>query len=101
MLKSLAYSPREHETARLTLAEAEEELELARKAVSEKKVQMGILKADLDRLTEETKRKKELERTAVQVGRRAGGRGHHPDACQRVHGPGFDKSEERDRKDCR
>ena len=70
MLKSLAYSPSEHETARLILAEAEEELELARKAVSEKKVQMGVLKADLDRLTEETKRKKELERTAVQVGRR-------------------------------
>ena len=70
MLESLAYSPKEHETARLTLAEAEDELELAHKAVSEKKVQMGILKADLDRQTEETKRKKELERTWGEVGRR-------------------------------
>jgi exonuclease SbcC len=70
MLESLRYSPKEHETARLTLAEAEDELELAHKAVSEKKVQMGILKADLDRQTEETKRKKELEKIWGDVCRR-------------------------------
>ena len=70
MLEILAYSPKEHETAKLTLAEAEDELELAHKAVSEKKVQMGILKADLDRQTEETKRKKELEKIWGDVGRR-------------------------------
>jgi DNA repair protein SbcC/Rad50 len=70
MIKRLAYSPAEHETARIMLVEAEEELELARKIVSEKKVQMGVLRADLNRLTEEIKRKKELERTAVQVGRK-------------------------------
>ena len=44
-LLALAYSSEEHEKAKAMLASAEAELEMARKAVSERQVQMGILLA--------------------------------------------------------
>lgn len=69
-LLALAYSTQEHEKAKKMLAEAEETLEMARKAVSEKQVQIGILMAAQDRLALEARRKEELERTALQVGQR-------------------------------
>jgi exonuclease SbcC len=69
-LLALAYSADEHEKAKAMLAEAEEKLEMARKAVSERQVQMGVLLAARDRLIEEARRKVELERTALQVGQR-------------------------------
>lgn len=69
-LLALAYSPDEHEMAKTTLAGLEESLELARKAVSESQVRMGVLMAARDRLIREAQRKEELERAAGQVGRR-------------------------------
>ncbi len=70
-LSELAYSGKEHEKAKAMLARAEEELEAARKAVSERQVQMGVLLAARDRLSQEAQRKEELEKNAAQVGRRA------------------------------
>ena len=69
-LFALAYSPEEHEKAKAMLASAEEELEMARKAVSERQVQMGVLLAARDRLIQEAQRKEELEKKAALVGRR-------------------------------
>ena len=69
-LLALAYSPDEHEMAKADLAGLEESLELARKAVSESQVRMGVLLAARDRLIQEAQRKEELERAAGQVGRR-------------------------------
>jgi exonuclease SbcC len=69
-LFALAYSSEEHEKAKAMLASAEEELEIARKAVSEHQVQMGVLLAARDRLLREAQRKEELERNAAFVGRR-------------------------------
>ena len=69
-LFALAYSSEEHEKAKAMLASAEEELEMARKAVSERQVQMGVLLAARDRLIQEAQRKEELEKKAAQVGRR-------------------------------
>ena len=69
-LSALAYSLQEHEMAKVMLASAEEELEVARKAVSERQVQIGVLLAARERLVQETQRKEELERNALQVARR-------------------------------
>ncbi|MBN1236832.1 MAG: SMC family ATPase [Methanotrichaceae archaeon] len=69
-LLALAYSADEHEKAKAMLASAEEELEMARKAVSERQVQMGVLLAAQDRLIQEARRKEDLEKNAAQVGRR-------------------------------
>ena len=52
------------------LASAEAQLEMARKAVSERQVQMGILLAARERLVQEAQRKEELEKNALQVARR-------------------------------
>jgi len=69
-LFALAYSPQEHEKAKAMLASAEAELEMARKAVIERQVQMGILLAARERLVQEEQRKEELEKKATLVGRR-------------------------------
>jgi DNA repair protein SbcC/Rad50 len=69
-LQSLAYSPDEHEIVKTILAGLEEVLELARKAVSESLVRMGVLMAARDRFIQELQRKEELEKAAGQVGRR-------------------------------
>jgi len=69
-LFALAYSPEEHEKAKAMLASAEAELEMARKAVSERQVQMGILLAARERLIQEAQRKEELEKKAALAGRR-------------------------------
>lgn len=69
-LKSLNYSPEVHEKARLALAKAEEELERARKEVSNKKVHLEVLKGELARRREEAQRKKEHEKSLSLVGRR-------------------------------
>ena len=66
----LAYSSEEHEKAKAMLASAEEELENARKAVSERQVNLGVLLAARDRLIQEAQRKEELEKNAALVGRR-------------------------------
>jgi len=69
-LFALAYSPEEHEKTKAMLASAEAELEMARKAVIERQVQMGILLAARERLIQEAQRKEELEKKAALVGRR-------------------------------
>ncbi len=69
-LFALAYSPQEHEKAKAVLARAEVELEMARKAVIERQVQMGVLLAARERLIQEAQRKEELEKKAALVGRR-------------------------------
>jgi exonuclease SbcC len=69
-LLALAYSPDEQEILKKILAGLEEKLELARKAVSESLVRMGVLMAARDRFVQEAQRKEELERAAVLVGRR-------------------------------
>jgi exonuclease SbcC len=69
-LFALAYSPEEHEKAKAMLASAEAELEMARKVVSERQVQMGILLAARERLIQEAQRKEELEKKAAMAGRR-------------------------------
>jgi exonuclease SbcC len=56
--------------AKAALSGLEEGLELARKAVSECQVRMGVLLASRDRLIQESQRKEELERAAGQVGLR-------------------------------
>ena len=52
------------------LARAEEKLEMARKAVSEHQVRMGVLAAARDRFFEEEQRKREYERAFDEVRRR-------------------------------
>ncbi len=69
-LSALAYSSEEHEKTKAMLASAEGELEAARKVVSERQVQMGVLLAARERLVQEAQRKKELEKKAALVGRR-------------------------------
>lgn len=69
-LKSLEYSPDAHEKARLALAEAERELERARREVSNKKVHLEVLKGELARRMEEAQRKKEHEKSLSLVSRR-------------------------------
>jgi exonuclease SbcC len=69
-LSAMAYSPAEHEKAKAVLARAEADLEAARKTVSEKRVHMGVLQADLERITGDARRKEELESTAAGVSRR-------------------------------
>jgi exonuclease SbcC len=69
-LSALAYSQEEHEKAKGMLASAEEELEMARKAVSERQVNLGVLLAARDRLIQEAQRKEELEKNAALVGRK-------------------------------
>ncbi|RQW80672.1 MAG: SMC family ATPase [Methanothrix sp.] len=69
-LAALAYNPKEHEATKLAKARAEVEHEAAQKTVSEKKVQLAVLKGGLERLKEAAQRKKEHERTLDQVGRR-------------------------------
>jgi exonuclease SbcC len=69
-LLALAFSPDEHELAKDMLARAEERLEMARKAVSEHQVRMGVLAAARDRFVEEAHRKEGHERAFGEVGRR-------------------------------
>jgi len=69
-LKTLGYDSRAHEAARQRLDGAETELEKARKEVSERKVGLGILKSDFERLQDMARRKKEHEKTLGDVGRR-------------------------------
>ena len=66
----LAYSPDEHEMAKAVLASLEEKLELARRAVSESQVRMGVLLAARERLAKDAQRKEELEKAFVQVSHR-------------------------------
>ncbi len=69
-LRILGYSREEHEAARQALAGAEAELERARKEVSERRVQMGVLRAGLERLKADSLRKKEHEKTLRDLFRR-------------------------------
>jgi len=69
-LSALAYSPEEHEKAKAMLASAECELDAARKRVSERQVNLGVLLAARERLVQEVQRKEELEKKAAQVGQR-------------------------------
>jgi len=69
-LAALGYSIKEHESVKVALSKAEKDLEAAQKAVSEKKVQLGILKGGLERLEESSQRKKEHERTLGDVARK-------------------------------
>jgi DNA repair protein SbcC/Rad50 len=69
-LSALAYSPEEHEKTKAMLARAEGELEAARKLVSDRQVNLGVLLAARERLVQEAQRKEELERKAALVGRR-------------------------------
>lgn len=69
-LQALCFSREEHEAARLALGEAEKELERARKEVSERRVQMGVLRAGLEQLLADAQRKKKHERTLRDLARR-------------------------------
>lgn len=69
-LAALGYSKKEHDGVKVALSKAENDLEAVRKAVSEKKVQLGILKGGLERLEESSQRKKEHERTLGEVARK-------------------------------
>lgn len=68
-LQALGYSPEEHEAARQALREAEADLERARKEVSEWRVQMGVLRASLERLSADAQRKMEHEKTLRECSR--------------------------------
>ncbi|MGB5099710.1 MAG: SMC family ATPase [Methanothrix sp.] len=68
-LLALAYSSEEHEKAKAMLVSAEAELEMARKAVSERQVNLGILLAARDRLVQEAQRKEDLEKKAARASR--------------------------------
>ena len=70
---------------------------MARKAVSERQVQMGVLLAARERLIQEAQRKEELERTAGLGGPEDGGGGGDPKSGQQLHGPGPDPGQERHR----
>jgi exonuclease SbcC len=67
---ALAYSPQEHEKMKAILASAEAQLEAARKLVSERQVNLGVLLAARERLVQEAQRKEELERKAAKASRR-------------------------------
>jgi len=69
-LAALGYSIKEHERVKVALSTAEKDLEAAQKAVSEKKVKLGILKGGLERLKESSQRKKEHQRTLAEVARK-------------------------------
>lgn len=69
-LEALGYSPEAHEEARLDLAEAERYLDEARRAVSDRRVLLGVLKGNFDQLKEDVRRKKDHEKSLQEVGRR-------------------------------
>ncbi len=69
-LSVLGYSSEEHEAARKRLDSVEMELEKAQKEVYEKKMRVGVLKNDLERLHDLARRKKEHEKTLGEVSRR-------------------------------
>jgi exonuclease SbcC len=69
-LMAQAYNHQAHEAAKTALALAEKEMEAAQKEVLEKKMLMGILSADLNRLKSEAERKKEHERILGEACRR-------------------------------
>lgn len=69
-LEALGYSPEAHEKARLDLAEAEMHLDEARRAVSDRRVLLGVLKGNFDQLKEDARRKKDHEKSLQEVGRR-------------------------------
>ncbi|MGV8089167.1 MAG: AAA family ATPase [Methanothrix sp.] len=70
-MESLAYSQKIHELAKLALAEAERNLAASQKDLSDKRIRLGVLEAELERLKEEEKRKKEhqkrLEETSMKL----------------------------------
>jgi exonuclease SbcC len=69
-LMALGYNRQAHEAAKMAQSLAEKEMESAQKEVSEKKVRMGILNADFNRLKSEAERKKDHERILGETGRR-------------------------------
>ncbi|MDD4650880.1 MAG: SMC family ATPase [Methanothrix sp.] len=68
-LAALAYRSVEHEKIKAMLTCAEEQLEAARKAVSDRQVRMGVLLAARERLMAEAQRKADLEKKSAQAGR--------------------------------
>jgi DNA repair protein SbcC/Rad50 len=69
-MESLAYSQRTHEMAKLALAEAERNLVASQKELSDKRIRLGVLEAELARLKEEEKRKKEHEKRLEETSRK-------------------------------
>jgi exonuclease SbcC len=69
-MESLAYSQRTHEMAKLALAEAERNLVASQKELSDKRIRLGVLEAELARLKEEEKRKKEHQKRLEETSRR-------------------------------
>ena len=68
-LAALAYSPEVHGKIKAMLVGAEEQLEAARKTLSDRQVRMGVLLAARDRLIAEGQRKSDLEKKAAEAGR--------------------------------
>ncbi len=66
----LGYSEEAHSNARQALSEAEGLLDMARKEVSEKKVQLGLLEGELSRLKSEAARAKEMEEELSSLSRK-------------------------------
>ncbi|HQE87019.1 MAG TPA: SMC family ATPase [Methanothrix sp.] len=70
-MAALGYSEEEHELSKAALAEAEMRLEEARRAVSERRVRLGVLQAEAERLDDEARRKQELEASLSRVERQS------------------------------
>lgn len=70
-ISALSYRQEEHEKARSALVGAREDLDRARKNLSEQQVQMGVLLAERQRLIRDAQRKAELEKSAAEVAGRA------------------------------
>jgi len=69
-MESLAYSQKIHELAKLALAEAERNLAASQKDLSDKRIRLGVLEAELERLKEEEKRKKEHQMRLEETSRK-------------------------------
>ena len=69
-IESLAYSQKIHELAKLALAEGERNLVASQKDLSDKRIRLGVLEAELERLKEEEKRKKEHQKRLEETSRR-------------------------------
>ncbi|HPT19403.1 MAG TPA: SMC family ATPase [Methanothrix sp.] len=70
-MADLGYRREEHERTKADLAQAEARLEEARRAVSESRVRLGVLRAEAQRLAEEARRKAELEAALADVDRQS------------------------------
>jgi len=69
-MESLGYSQKIHEDAKLALAEAERNLVASQKDLSDKRIRLGVMEAELERLREEVRRKKEHEKRLEETVRR-------------------------------